>query len=235
MDVLVVPTTPTIYTHAQIAEAPVERNAHLGHYTNFVNLFDLSALAVPGPFREDGLPAGVTLISHACSEGLLLNIGERVHRASGVTMGAAGHALPALKPTRGRASGEVIVAVVGAHLSGLPLNHQLTSRGAHLLESTHTAPLYRLYALPNTTPPKPALRKVGPDGAAIAVELWVMTLAAFGAFVEEVPPPLGIGTLALADGRAVKGFVCEPLALENATDITAFGGWRAYLAARAPA
>ena len=235
MDVLVLPTTPTIYTHAQIAEAPVERNAHLGHYTNFVNLFDLSALAVPGPFREDGLPGGVTLITHACGEAQLLDLGERIHRASGVTMGAAGHALPALKPTRGRASGEVIVAVVGAHLSGLPLNHQLTSRGAHLLESTHTAPLYRLYALPNTTPPKPALRKVGPDGAAIAVELWVMTLAAFGAFVEEVPPPLGIGTLALADGRAVKGFVCEPHALEDATDITAYGGWRAYLAARATA
>ena len=136
---------------------------------------------MPGPFREDGLPGGVTLITHACGEAQLLDLGERIHRASGVTMGAAGHALPALKPTRGRASGEVIVAVVGAHLSGLPLNHQLTSRGAHLLESTHTAPLYRLYALPNTTPPKPALRKVGPDGAAIAVELWVMTLAAFGA------------------------------------------------------
>ena len=231
MDVLVLPTTPTIYTHAQIAEAPVARNAHLGHYTNFVNLFDLSALAVPGPFRGDRLPAGVTLITHAHGEALLMDLGERMHRASGLSMGATGHALPELKSVHRRANGEIVVAVVGAHLSGLPLNHQLTSRGASLVEATHTAPQYRLYALPNTAPPKPGLRKVGLGGAAIAVELWAMTLAAFGAFVAEVPPPLGIGTLELADGRSVKGFVCEPHALDDATDITSYGGWRAYLAA----
>ena len=233
MDVLVLPTTPTIYTHAQIAEAPLERNAHLGHYTNFVNLFDLCALAVPGPFRGDGLPAGTTLITHAQGERLLLDLGERVHRASGVTMGATGHALPAARDARPSSNSEVIVAVVGAHLSGLPLNHQLTSRGARLREATHTAPQYRLYALPDTVPPKPGLRKVLAGGAAIAVELWSLTPAAFGAFVAEVPPPLAIGTLMLSDGRAVKGFVCEPHALEGATDITALGGWRAYLAGMA--
>lgn len=235
MDVLVLPTTPTIYTHAQIAEAPLERNAHLGHYTNFVNLFDLSALAVPGPFRGDGLPAGTTLITHARGERLLLELGKRVHRASNVTLGATGHALPALKQVRIETGVEVTVAVVGAHLSGLPLNHQLISRGARLLEATQTAPQYRLYTLPNSKPPKPGLRKVSSGGAAIAVELWVMTPAAFGAFVAEVPPPLAIGTLVLADGRAVKGFVCEPYALDGATDITAYGGWRAYLASSAGA
>ena len=148
-------------------------------------------------------------------------------------MGATGHALPAARDARPSSNSEVIVAVVGAHLSGLPLNHQLTSRGARLREATHTAPQYRLYALPDTVPPKPGLRKVLAGGAAIAVELWSLTPAAFGAFVAEVPPPLAIGTLMLSDGRAVKGFVCEPHALEGATDITALGGWRAYLAGMA--
>ena len=230
MDVLVLPTAPTIYTHAQIAEAPVERNTQLGYYTNFVNLFDLCALAVPGPFRADGLPAGATLITHAHGERLLLDIGDRLHRTSGVSMGASGHAIPAPRQELVPPLHEVVLAVVGAHLSGLPLNHQLTTRGARLLEATTTAPQYRLYALPNTVPPKPGLIRAKADGAAIHVELWAMTHAAFGEFVAEVPPPLAIGSLLLADGRVVKGFVCEPHALEGATDITAHGGWRAYLA-----
>ncbi len=234
MDVLVVPTSGTIYTHAQIAEAPVERNTHLGYYTNFVNLLDLCALAVPGTFRADGLPAGVTLIGQTHADHQLGAIGDRFHCASGVRMGATRFELPPSAPRQETpAKNEVVIAVVGAHLSGLPLNHQLTTRGARLLQAAHTAPCYRLYALPGTVPPKPGLVRVAEDGVAVAVELWALTPAAFGAFVAEVPPPLSIGTLTLADGCTVKGFLCESCALPGARDISSFGGWRAYLAAQA--
>mgnify|MGYP003340263678 FL=1 len=234
MDVLAVPTSGTIYTHAQIAEAPVERNTHLGYYTNFVNLIDLCALAVPGAFRADGLPAGVTLIGQAHDDHALSAIGARFHRASGVRMGATRFELPPSAPLQeAPADNEMVVAVVGAHLSGLPLNHQLTSRGARLLQAAHTAPCYRLYALPGSVPPKPGLVRVAEGGASIAVELWALSAAAFGSFVGEVPPPLAIGTLMLADGRTVKGFVCESCAVSDARDISSFGGWRSYLAQQA--
>ena len=231
MDVLAVPTSGTIYTHAQIAEAPVERNTNLGYYTNFVNLLDLCALAVPGAFRADGLPAGVTLIGQAHADRDLSVIGARFHRASGVRMGATPFELPPSTPPREvPTENEVVIAVAGAHLSGLPLNHQLTTRGARLLQAAETAPDYRLYALPGTVPPKPGLLRVAAGGASIVVELWAMSPAAFGAFVADVPAPLAIGTLTLMDGRAVKGFLCESCAASGAQDISAFGGWRAYLA-----
>lgn len=231
MEVLAVPTSGTLYTHAQIAESPVERNTDLGYYTNFVNLLDLCALAVPGAFRADGLPAGVTLIGQSHADPQLAEIGSRLHRASGVRMGATRFAVPEPNPRPAvHAEGDVIIAVVGAHLSGLPLNPQLTSRGARLLQAATTTPHYRLYALPGATPPKPGLVRVAEEGVCIAVELWTLTPAAFGAFVAEVPSPLSIGTLMLADGRAVKGFLCESCAVAGARDISSFGGWRAYLA-----
>ena len=234
MDVLAVPTSGTIYTHAQIAEAPVERNTHLGYYTNFVNLLDLCALAVPGAFRADGLPAGVTLIGQTHADHHLSAIGARFHRASSVRMGATRFELPPSAPRQeAPTKNEVVIAVVGAHLSGLPLNHQLTTRGARLLQAAQTAPCYRIYALPGTVPPKPGLVRVAENGVAVAVELWALTPAAFGAFVAEVPPPLSIGSLTLADGRTVKGFLCESCALAGARDISSFGGWRAYLAQEA--
>ncbi len=234
MDVLAVPTSGTIYTHAQIAAAPIERNTTLGYYTNFANLLDLCALAVPGVFRADGLPAGVTLIAQANADAFLSAIGSRLHRASAHTLGATRFKLPApTSQSLPRASDEIVLAVVGAHLSGLPLNHQLTSRGARLLQTTVTASAYRLYALPGTVPAKPGLVRVGSEGVAIPVELWTLSPAAFGAFVAEVPSPLAIGTLTLADGRAVKGFLCEACAVQGAQDISEFGGWRAYLAAQA--
>ncbi|MEQ1775413.1 MAG: allophanate hydrolase [Burkholderiales bacterium] len=238
MDVLAVPTSGTIYTHAQIAEAPVERNTNLGYYTNFVNLLDLCALAVPGTFRTDGLPAGVTLIAQANADSFLAAIGSRFHRASHVPMGATTFALPVLPVAAQPALKEgdaVVLAVVGAHLSGLPLNDQLTTRGARLLQSTATAPDYRLYALPGTVPPKPGLVRVARDGVSIAVELWAMDHAAFGSFVAEVPSPLAIGTLTLVDGITVKGFLCESCAVAGAQDISGFRGWRAYLAAQSGA
>lgn len=228
-DALVVPTSPTIRTLAEMAVEPVLYNSQFGTYTNFTNLADLSALALPAGFRADGLPAGITLIAPAWHDHALAAFGERWQQALGLPLGATGRALP--KPATAKpVPGSVRVAVVGAHLTGMPLNFQLLTRDAVLVEQTITSAAYRLYALPGTVPPKPGLAKVGSDGAEIIVELWDVPLARFGEFVAEIPPPLGIGNVQLADGRWVKGFICEPYALDGARDITAFGGWRAFIA-----
>ncbi len=235
IDALLVPTAPTIYTIAEVNADPLTRNAHLGTYTNFVNLLDLCAIAVPSSMRDDGLPFGVTFIAPAWAEAALCALGVEWQHAADLPLGATGLALPARSAPAATAAplpGMLRVAVVGAHLSGMPLNHQLTSRGAHLVCTARTAPAYRLYALPGTNPPKPGLMRVAHDGAAIAVEVWDMPAARFGAFVDEIPAPLGIGTLELDDGRLVNGFICEACAIDGAADITAFGGWRAYIASR---
>ncbi|MBI3515430.1 MAG: allophanate hydrolase [Proteobacteria bacterium] len=233
-DVMVVPTAPTIYRLDAFAAEPIELNNRLGIYTNFVNLLGYAALAVPGPWRGDRLPAGITLIGPGGSDAALAGIGRVLHTATGSTMGAGAHRVPApgLVP-EARAAGCIRLAVVGAHLSGLPLNHQLIERGARLVGARLTAPLYRLYALPGTVPPKPGLvRTVDRSGGAIAVELWDIPEAAFGGFVDAIAPPLGIGTLVLDDGTTVKGFLAEGYACAEATDITHHGGWRAYLGAQ---
>ncbi|HKZ04903.1 MAG TPA: allophanate hydrolase [Methylomirabilota bacterium] len=218
MDVLALPTTGTIYTHARIAADPIGLNTNLGYYTNFVNLLDLSAIAVPAGRRPNGLPFGLSLIAPAFHDEALCALGSAF---------AAGR----LGDPGTRAA--VRLAVVGAHLAGQPLNHELTGRGARLAWSGRTAPEYRLYALAGTNPPKPGLVRVAPgEGGAIEVEVWELQAAEFGAFVAAVPPPLAIGTVWLADGSSVKGFLCEPLAVEGAQDITALGAWRAYLASR---
>jgi allophanate hydrolase len=233
IDVMVVPTAPTIYTIDQIAADPIGLNSRLGVYTNFVNLLDLAALAVPAGMRNDGLPSGITLIAPACSEPLLCELGDRLHRLSGVKLGATAFALPPSTHEYRDAAGDahVTVAVVGAHLSGMPLNHQLTARGARLIGAARTAPHYRLYVLPGTTPPKPGLVHSANDpGHAIEVELWSMPVARYGAFVAEIPAPLGIGTITLDDGRSVQGFVCASHAAATARDISEFGGWRNFMA-----
>ncbi|OZI67820.1 allophanate hydrolase [Bordetella genomosp. 4] len=231
-DALVVPTAPSIYTIAQLREDPIALNTRLGTYTNFTNLADLSALAVPAGLRADGLPSGITLIGLAWQDRILAELGRRWEDRQSGTLGATGrfksNAAPAAAATPAGAPQTVTVAVVGAHLRGMPLNHQLTSRHARFVEATHSAPTYRLYALANSTPAKPGMARVS-DGAAIALELWELSHTAFGEFVAEIPPPLGIGTLELADGRLVKGFICEPCGIAGARDITEFGGWRAYL------
>jgi len=227
-DALVVPTSPSIYTIAQLQADPVRLNSQLGVYTNFANLADLSALALPAGMRADGLPAGITVIGLAWQDRALAQFGRQWQVQRGLPLGATGRPLPAAAPQPADPN-TLRVAVVGAHLTGMPLNHQLTSRRAVLVEKTRTAADYRLYALANTTPPKPGLVK-SDSGAPIEVELWDIPVAAFGAFVAEIPAPLGIGTLELHDGRLVKGFICEPRGLLGARDITDFGGWRAYLA-----
>ena len=231
-DALVVPTSPTIRTLAEMEAEPVLFNSQFGTYTNFTNLADLSALALPAGLRSDGLPAGITLIAPAWHDQALAAFGQRWQQTLNLPLGATGRALPTTTPSNLPAPGCVRVAVVGAHLTGMPLNHQLTSRDAVLVEQTLTAPSYNLYALPGTVPPKPGLARVTADGAAIIVELWDIPLARFGEFVAEIPAPLGIGNLSLADGRSVKGFICEPYALDGARNITSFGGWRAFIASQ---
>lgn len=230
-DALVVPTSPTIYTLEEMAQEPVRYNSQFGTYTNFTNLADLSALALPGPFRADGLPAGITLIAPAWHDRALAAFGLRWQRRLALPLGATGQAQPA-PPGRLPLSAEhVRVAVVGAHLTGMPLNHQLTSREAVLVTETRTAEDYRLFALLDGPIKKPGLMR-SDRGAAITVELWDIPLARFGEFVAEIPAPLGIGSLTLADGSSVKGFICEPAALTQALEITEFGGWRNWLAAQ---
>jgi allophanate hydrolase len=228
-DALVVPTSPTIRTLAEMAAEPVLFNSQFGTYTNFTNLADLAALALPAGFRADGLPAGITLLAPAWHDQALAAFGQRWQQFLALPLGATQRALPA-QPGIGQAPGSVRVAVVGAHLTGMPLNFQLLTRDAVLVEQTTSAASYRLYALPGTVPPKPGLARVAQDGAEIIVELWDVPQARFGEFVAEILPPLGIGNLQLADGRWVKGFICEPYALEGARDITSFGGWRAFIA-----
>jgi len=226
IEVLVVPSAPTIYTHEEIAADPVRLNTNLGYYTNFVNLLDQAAVATPGGFRSDGLPFGITFIGPAFTDEALLALADRYHRSHADVAGPA-VGLGACPP------GCIAVAVVGAHLSGQPLNWQLTQRRARLLKTTKTPPGYRLYALAGTQPPKPGLvREEGFQGPGIEVEIWAVPADEFGSFVAAVPAPLGIGNATLEDGDTVKCFICEPYALRNAMEITHFGGWRAFLASQ---
>ena len=235
-DLLLVPTAPTHYTIEAMQADPVALNRNLGAYTNFVNLLDYAALSVPSSIRPDGLPFGITLIGPCGSDWQLAEVGQRYHHGTGVMQGATGLPLPDMVAIKGiRPTATVQVAVVGAHLSGMPLNRQLTDRGATFVAATQTAPHYRLFALPGTSPPKPGLLRVADgEGERIALEIWSMPVAEYGSFVALIPYPLGIGTLALASGQ-VQGFVCEAQALQGAEDISHFGGWRAYMASLTPA
>jgi allophanate hydrolase len=232
IDVLLVPTAPTHYTIAQMRADPVALNRNLGAYTNFVNLLDYAAISVPSAIRQDGLPFGITLIGRSGSDWQLAELGQRYHHATGLPQGATGQALPAAQPLPGPKPGaSVQIAVVGAHLSGMPLNGQLTERGATLVGQAQTAAHYRLFALPGTVPLKPGLLRVAQAaGARIALEIWQMPLERYGSFVAGVPAPLCIGTLELDDGSSVQGFMCEAQATSGAKDISHFGGWRAYVA-----
>jgi allophanate hydrolase len=230
MDALVLPTAPTVYSTAQVLANPIELNSRLGTYTNFVNLLDLCGLALPASMRPDGVPFGITLLAPASRDALLASIGRVFHADTKLTIGAKGVAQPPLAPLPVSSGDDIPIAVVGAHLSGMALNGELKALNGRLLEATKTAPDYKLYAL-DTTPPKPGMLRVeAGKGSAIAIEIWSLSASAFGKFVNAIPPPLSIGTIRLADGRSVKGFIVEPEALGAARDITAYGGWRAYMA-----
>ncbi len=233
MDVMLLPTTGTIYKIAAVEADPFKLNTTLGYYTNFVNLLDLSAVALPAGFRGNGLPFGVTLLAPAFCETGLLQMADRLHRSQGKHLGGTMAALSATPPMAMSPvpPGCVLVAVVGAHLSGMPLNGQLTERGAKLMRTTRTAMHYKFYALPGTKPAKPGLVRGGSGvGSGIEVEVWAMPVENYGSFVALVPAPLSIGTLTLADGSTVQGFLCEPFAVEGGKEITHLGGWRNYMA-----
>lgn len=219
IDCLVTPTAGTIYRIEEMLADPIRLNANLGYYTNFMNLLDCAAVAVPAGFQDDGLPFGITLVVPAHQDLPLLHLAERLLSGAKATS--------AQELTAGR----IRVAVCGAHMAGLPLNHQLTGRGAHLVTCTKTSADYRLYALPGGPPHRPGMVRVPADerGSEIEVEVWEMAAREFGSFVAGIPAPLGIGTLTLADGEQVQGFICEPYAVKGAVDISCFGGWRAYL------
>ena len=222
VDVLVTPTAPTHYHIDAVLADPVKLNTNLGYYTNFMNLLDLSACAVPAGQVSDGRPFGITLVADRFADRALLDLAARLEGTSlaGAGPGAAGDVATELAS----------LVVCGAHMHGLPLNHQLTERGATLRAATRTAPLYRLYALPGGPPLRPGMVRVAEGGAAIAVEVWDLPRESLGSFLEGVPAPLSIGRVMLADGSSALGFLCESWGLQGARDITAAGGWRAYLA-----
>ena len=233
VDVVVTPTAGTIYTIAELEVNPIQLNSNLGYYTKFMNLLDYSATAVPTGFQANGLPLGVTLFAPAHQDVPLLRLAGKLQRACVNTAGATRRPLPDLEPATAivSPSGQVRVAVCGAHLSGLPLNHQLLSRGARLVAATKSAPFYKLYALPGGPPHRPGMVRAE-GGQSIELEVWELPAKEFGSFVAGIAGPLGIGTVELADGSKVQGFVCEAHAAAGATDITVHGGWRAWLASK---
>lgn len=219
IDLLLTPTAGTIYTRDEVRNNPLALNTNLGYYTNFMNLLDLSACAVPAGFTPEGLPFGVTLAAPSWNEHSLLSVGAKLHTVSGYESGLIETSVP----------DTVVLAVCGAHMSGLPLNHELTSRGAKLLEKSSTASVYRFFALESFTPPRPGLVHTSEGGGSIDVEVWEIPAEQFGSFFIGVPSPLALGSLTLNDGTIVKGFLCENYAVEGAKEITHLGGWRNYI------
>lgn len=233
-DLLFTPTAGTIYTLPAVDAEPIRLNANLGFYTNFMNLFDLSGVAVPAGFRTDGMPFGVTLVGPRAADLALLDVAGRFHRSSVMTLGALGSPIPAVgAPPALPRHGDLTIAVCGAHMAGLPLNHQLRERGGYLVQTARTAARYRLFALTEGPLQRPGLVRVSGGGEAIALELWALPQEHVGSFIAGIPEPLGVGKVELDSGALVTGFVCESYAAEGAADISDYGGWRAYLEAAA--
>jgi allophanate hydrolase len=232
IDAMALPTVPTVYSIDEVEADPIGLNSRLGTYTNFVNLLDLCGLAVPATMHDDGTPFGISLLAPGGQDALLASIGRVFHADTQLPLGALKVAQP--KPERvsqAAAKDEVGLVVVGAHLSGMPLNGELRSLGARFLSTDVTAADYRLYALSGMHPPKPGLLRVADgEGAPIEVEVWALPTEQFGRFAAEIPTPMSIGTVRLADGSDVKGFLVESEAVSGARDITSFGGWRAFVA-----
>jgi allophanate hydrolase len=233
IDLLLLPTAGTTYSIAELESNPIAFNENIGRYTNFCNLLDLSALAVPAGFRGDGLPFGVTLFAPAFHDPLLAAIGGAMHATAGLPLGATGHRHPERPEPRGTTFPYLPIAVVGAHLSGQPMNHELVTLGARFRRTARTAAEYRLYALPDGK--RPGLVRHPRAGVAVEVEVWDVPRMAVGGLLASIAAPLGLGTLRLEDGGEVTGFLCEAHAAAAARDISEFGGWRAWLAARGKA
>lgn len=232
VDMICVPTAPRHYTVAEVLADPIVTNSRLGTYTNFVNLLDLCGIAVPTGARGDGLPMSVTLLAPAGQDHAVAAMAARIHAAAKPALGATGWPLqssPLPKPVTHE--GEIELVVVGAHMTGMALNHELRQRGARFLRAVRTSADYQLFALAGQSVPKPGLQRVqAGTGSGIDVEVWALAPDQFAGFVAAIPPPLGIGTIVLADGTSPKGFLAEAVGLADAEDISSFGGWRNYMA-----
>ncbi len=232
LDCLLTPTAGRLFTVDEMLSEPILYNSQLGYYTNFMNLMDMTSVAVPTRFTEAGLPFGITLVGNHFSDRALLSIANRIQQNLPLPLGTQQQVSEDLVMSDSKVGNPdfIDVLVCGAHLEGLPLNWQLTERGASLKRKTTTAPCYRMYALAGGPPYRPGLVLDEEQGAAIDVEIWSVPAAEFGSFVAGIPAPLGIGKVRLADGEVVSGFICEPYGLEGAKEITDLGGWRAYVA-----
>ncbi|WP_201445563.1 allophanate hydrolase [Belnapia sp. F-4-1] len=228
VDALVLPTAPGVPTLADLAAEPVAANSRLGTYTNFVNICDLAALAVPAGFRGDGRPFGATLVGPAFSEARLAGLGAGLHAGAGVGLGALGGVVPAAPEPPALAADELPLLAIGAHMAGLPLNPPVVRHGGRFLGEARTAAVYRLHDLGG----RPGMVRVGEGGVAVAGEVWAVPAASVGPFLAEIPPPLGFGRVEMADGSRPLGFLCEAAGVVGMPDISATGGWRAYLASK---
>jgi allophanate hydrolase len=228
LDCVLTPAYPRPVTLAELQAEPVARNSDLGYYTNFMNMLDYAAVAVPAGFMAGGLPWGVTLFGRAFTDQYLLSLADALQRHSDLPL-AGERALQLPAPANLAGNDRARLVVCGAHLDGLVLNWQLKQRGGRLIEATHSSADYQLYALAGGPPLRPGMLRVTQGGRAIAVEVWELPSSEVGSFLTGIPAPLGLGKVQLADGRWETGFICEPCGIEGAVNISHFGGWRAFL------
>ena len=230
-DVILVPSAPNHPTIEDLKNHPIVKNSELGMYTNFVNLLRLCAIAVPSGFTKTGLPFGITLIAQEGSDNALLKLASQWQVLFELSLGISNIKGTSEEHTILEAPKDDVtqIAVVGAHLSGLPLNWQLTDRRSRLVKVCKTAKSYRLFALPNTHPPKPGLVRFPSNGVSIELEVYEMPSTELGSFLNLIPTPLGLGNIELEDGSLVKGFICEQYAVHEAQDISNLGGWKSYI------
>lgn len=231
LDLLCVPTIPTFYGIADLEADPIGPNSNFGTYTNFVNLLDMCGIAVPTDARADGRPGSVTLLTASGRDGLVASVARSFEAQATRRLGATPHPVPSPGPVPPVvAPTEIELAVCGAHMSGLPLNDQLTDRGGRFLRRAETAKRYKFYALAGGPPERPGLVRVAKDTEfATRLEVWALPLSQVGGLLAGIPAPLGLGSVELSDGSWVKGFICEPGGIEGARDISAVGDWRVHL------
>lgn len=235
VECLITPSAGRLFTVKEMLEEPIKRNSELGYYTNFVNLLDMAAVSVPTKITDQGLPFGITLVAGAMSDRRLLSLANKIQQAMPLDAGATGNPQPVLSSKAVGNSSYTDLVVCGAHMENLPLNWQLTERGATLKKVTSTDASYRLYRLPGESPGRrPALVVSQEGGVAIDIEVWSIPTVNLGSFVAGIPAPLGLGKVTLADGQVSTGFICEHGAIDGCEDISSFQGWRGYLVATDP-
>ncbi len=231
-DFLLTPTTGTIYTIDEVNADPIKLNSNLGYYTNFMNLLDCTAVAVPAGYLDNGLPWGVSLVSTCMTDRKLLSYANRWQQFKQMSPGKTGNSLDKTDAKEIQFSSMIELVVCGAHLDGLPLNWQLKERGATLVEKTFSTEKYRMYVIAGAIE-RPGMVRDEDNGHALEIEVWKISPSEFGSFVAAIPGPLGIGKVEVSDGRWLPGFICESFAVDATKDITDLGGWRNYLSSKA--